>query len=79
MKRFFGSSYRASWRRIVVLRLWAKPRDGVAGLELCRQLKPDLVLLDLGIPELSGEQLAEALFQELPDCRVLVVSADDDP
>ena len=54
-------------------------RDGVAGLELCRQLKPDLVLLDLGIPELSGEQLAEALFQELPDCRVLVVSADDDP
>lgn len=54
-------------------------RDGELGLELCLRLKPDLVLLDLGIPELSGEQLAESLLAELPDCRVLVVSADDDP
>ena len=54
-------------------------RDGELGLELCLRLKPDLVLLDLGIPELSGEQLAETLLKELPDCQVLVVSADDDP
>jgi DNA-binding NarL/FixJ family response regulator len=54
-------------------------RDGELGLELCLRLKPDLVLLDLGIPEISGEQLAEALLKELPNCRVLVVSADDDP
>ena len=54
-------------------------RDGELGLELCLRLKPDLVLLDLGIPEVSGEQLAESLLAELPDCRVLVVSADDDP
>jgi DNA-binding NarL/FixJ family response regulator len=54
-------------------------RDGELGLELCLRLKPDLVLLDLGIPEISGEQLAESLLKELPDCRVLVVSADDDP
>ncbi len=54
-------------------------RDGELGLELCLRLKPDLVLLDLGIPELSGEQLAESLLRELPNCRVLVVSGDDDP
>lgn len=54
-------------------------RDGELGLELCLRLKPDLVLLDLGIPEVSGEQLAESLLAELPECRVLVVSADDDP
>lgn len=54
-------------------------RDGELGLELCLRLKPDLVLLDLGIPEISGEQLAESLLKVLPNCRILVVSADDDP
>lgn len=53
-------------------------RDGELGLELCLRLRPDLVLLDLGIPELSGDQLAESLLQDLPECRILVVSADDD-
>lgn len=44
-------------RRVEIV---GEARDGEEGLELCRQVKPDLVLLDLGIPELSGEQLAEA-------------------
>lgn len=35
--------------------------DGRAGLEMVRQSRPDLVLLDLSLPEISGWQLAREL------------------
>jgi DNA-binding NarL/FixJ family response regulator len=35
--------------------------DGVSGVELARQLGPDLVLLDVVLPDLSGFEVAEEL------------------
>ena len=43
--------------------------DGVAGLDLVRKEKPDLVLLDMMLPRLSGFGILEKLSEEkiLPD------------
>ncbi len=51
--------------------------DGRAGLELIRQERPDLVLLDLMMPELDGFQVLDAMHQDerLHDTRVIVVTA----
>ena len=51
--------------------------DGRQGLRLARELKPDLVLLDLMLPDLSGTEVCRALKddQELRGTPVLVVSA----
>lgn len=35
--------------------------DGVAGLERCRQLRPDVVLLDVMMPRMDGWQTLEAI------------------
>jgi two-component system alkaline phosphatase synthesis response regulator PhoP len=35
--------------------------DGIAGLELIKQTSPDLVLLDLMLPHLSGDQILEEM------------------
>lgn len=48
--------------------------DGAEGLTLARQLQPDLVLLDLMMPEMDGQSLAAALRSELPEVRILFLS-----
>jgi DNA-binding response OmpR family regulator len=45
------------------------------GLELVRRERPDLVLLDLNLPEASGFDLLRTLRQEGDDVPVIVVSA----
>lgn len=48
--------------------------NGVRGLQLARELKPDLVILDLMLPELPGEQLLAELRQK-SNIPVLILSA----
>jgi DNA-binding response OmpR family regulator len=35
--------------------------NGKLGLELCKQMKPDVVLLDLMMPEMNGDEMLEKL------------------
>jgi len=55
--------------------------EGLSGLQLARQHRPDLVLLDLHLPDLGGEELLHRLkaVPELADTKVVVVSADATP
>ena len=55
--------------------------EGRSGLELARQHRPDLVLLDLHLPDLGGDELFHRLkaVPELADTKVVVVSADATP
>ena len=48
--------------------------NGLAGLKLFRDRQPDVVLLDLGIPQLEGSRLLELIASESPDTPVIVVS-----
>ncbi len=43
-------------------------------LSLCRALKPDLVILDLLLPELNGVQVMRTMKVEMPEIRFLVYS-----
>lgn len=55
--------------------------NGVAGLALARSLKPDVLLLDIHVPQLDGLQLLAALRDDesTRDQLVVVFSEDDDP
>jgi DNA-binding NarL/FixJ family response regulator len=48
--------------------------DGVDALEQTRALRPDVVLLDLRMPRMSGLMALTQLTAEMPSVRVLVVS-----
>ncbi|WP_455616077.1 response regulator [Eisenbergiella sp.] len=53
----------------------AEAADGKEALELYRQLKPDLVLLDITMPGMSGLEVLEELHRESPEARVVMCSA----
>lgn len=46
------------------------------GLRLCHQHRPDLLILDLALPDGNGTQVARAAIQLNPACRILVLSAE---
>jgi two-component system nitrate/nitrite response regulator NarL len=48
--------------------------DGEEGLQKARDLSPDLVLVDIMLPKLSGLALAKVLRVELPQTRVIILS-----
>lgn len=49
--------------------------DGFDALELAKSTSPDVIVLDLMLPTLSGLDVARALRHDLPDVRVVAVSA----
>jgi len=53
-------------------------RDGRTALRMAIQLTPDVVVLDISLPEMNGVELAAALRHELPDCRLLVLTVHEE-
>jgi DNA-binding NarL/FixJ family response regulator len=49
--------------------------NGHHALELCRQLRPDLVLMDVRMPEMDGLTATREIKKEMPTISVLLVSA----
>lgn len=50
--------------------------DGTEGLAVWAKVKPDVVLLDVLMPGLTGPQVLESVSQELKkSCRIFIMSA----
>ncbi|MGC9453115.1 MAG: response regulator [Oceanipulchritudo sp.] len=47
-------------------------RDGATAIVKCRELKPQMIILDLRLPEISGLDVLKVLHKELPDSRVII-------
>lgn len=52
--------------------------DGLSALNLCRENCPNLVLMDIMIPEINGLKLARLLIREFPHLRILALSSGHD-
>ena len=48
--------------------------DGLEALAKARELLPDIVLLDIDLPQMSGLVVADLLRKELPNIKVLILS-----
>jgi DNA-binding NarL/FixJ family response regulator len=51
--------------------------DGWTAVEMAKQLLPDLVLLDIVMPEMNGLEVAQALKQTLSPPRIVFLSMHD--
>jgi DNA-binding NarL/FixJ family response regulator len=60
------------------LQVVGQARDGWEALEQCELLHPDVVVLDLGLPGLSGFDVLVRLREQSPSTRVLIVSGRDE-
>ncbi len=54
-------------------------KDGLEALTLVRKLRPDVLLLDVEMPTLTGIEVARRLRRDRRRPRILVLSAYDDP
>lgn len=52
--------------------------DGKEAIRLAWELKPDIVLMDLMMPEMDGLEATKRLAAELPEIKVIVLTAADD-
>ena len=55
----------------------AEASTGRQALELYRKYQPDVVLMDLRMPDLSGVQTTAALRKEFPNAKVIIFSSHD--
>jgi len=62
-----GGGYGAHWSR-----------TGGAGLSRARESPPDVVLLDLGLPDIDGVEVARTLRAEQPDLLIIILTARSD-
>ena len=51
--------------------------NGREGLRLAHELRPDVIIMDMRMPEFGGMMLLERLKDELPDVKSLVVTASE--
>jgi DNA-binding NarL/FixJ family response regulator len=52
--------------------------DGARAIALARQLRPDVIVIDISMPELDGVRATQALRDELPEIGVLVLTRHTD-
>ena len=48
--------------------------DGVTALKMVESLKPDLILMDISLPDTTGVELTREIRKVLPQTRILMVS-----
>jgi CheY-like chemotaxis protein len=73
------------WRKLVRLLLQVRPErqiifeasDGSEAVQKAKELTPDLILLDIGLPKLNGIEVARQIRQHSPNSKIVFLSADD--
>jgi DNA-binding NarL/FixJ family response regulator len=52
--------------------------DGHGALNKARELKPDVILMDISMPRMNGMEATRIIHSELPDIRIIGLSMYDD-
>jgi two-component system response regulator NreC len=52
--------------------------DGLETVRQARELKPDIVVMDIAMPHLNGIEATRRVLKDCPECRVLILSQHED-
>ena len=74
----FRSGIKALLQRQEGFEIVGEAGDGLEGLKRAKSLRPDVVLLDLHMPGISGREAVKLLAEEAPECNVLLLTVSED-
>ena len=60
----------------VGMKVVGEASDGQSGIEVVTKHNPDIVIMDLVMPELNGVQVAEQLIAKNPDIKIIACSTE---
>ena len=72
-------SVRALLTIISSLEVVSEAADGLEAIQKCEELRPDLVLLDIHLPKMSGFEVARRLSESSPSTKILFLSSYQSP
>ena len=75
----FRAALRQILRELPDLVVAGEAADGRETVELCRRLRPDLVLMDLRMPKMDGFEATRDIKRNFPSTIVLVLTAFEEP
>lgn len=58
------------------LQIIGEVSDGLEAVRKAEELKPDLILLDIGLPTLDGIEAARRIRRMAPECKIIFVSQE---
>lgn len=59
------------------LQVVGEAADGATAVRMARELRPDVVLMDVRMPGTNGIEATAQITAELPDCRVIILTTFD--
>jgi DNA-binding NarL/FixJ family response regulator len=60
------------------LKVVSEAVDGLGAVEQARQLKPDVILMDIGLPKINGFEAARRIFELAPSARIIFLTQEAD-
>lgn len=74
----FRSGIRFLLQRHADFNIVGEAQDGVDGVKRAKQLQPDVTLLDLHMPGISGLEALQLMLQDRPDAVILMLTVSED-
>ena len=74
----FRSGIRSLLQRHAEFQVVGEAADGVEGVKQARQLKPDVVLLDLNMPGISGVETLQLMQQDSADMAIVMLTVSEE-
>ena len=76
----------AEWRARIRSQLQARPEwqavgeacNGMEAVQRTMELRPDIVILDIGMPRLNGVEASKLIRQQFPNSKIIFVTQEND-
>ena len=58
--------------------VFGEAESGTEAVQVCRKKKPDIILMDIGLPGLNGIETTTEILRHCPDVKIIILSMYDD-